>query len=803
MSLRIAQAKGPSTSPSSSGGGSLTDAVILAPASSTRNVIQPTNAAYVPLTVKGAISQSANLISVENSSGTPLLLVGPTGTLSLASSIIIASGQSFFIQDNSAISFTFAEGGNNYLQFSTLNGSESILTYKPVISSSSGSGLTSGFILNSASPTLTFIATGGALNTKNWDIQAAATTLSFRTRTDANLSGTDYVVVTRSGTAVSSLAVNTTLTVNTDLGTPGAWGLSTVTSSAGNGIQSLDNVRDHAGNIFRIRMRTAGTPITALSIGGGGNVTIPIALSVSGTLDVTGIQTNGSAITFNNNGTAADASIWKSSGAGLSLRGVAGSSYDFALFSAGAGSYVARIPTATTEFHIVGAGLTVNNPATFLSTITVNGRITGNNDATFNLNDNVSGAFLVQQSTNEYLKVNTLNGSETVNLGNVTTNPSFNFLGAGTVTTDGALIVNNAFAATGIMYNSSRSGLGSGGVSASTLVLVGSNAVTRTQGSGTTQYGMRLEPYSGTDATSEYMGLTVQTGSQAGTFNLYGVRIKGNYKTTGTVTNSYGLYIEPQTVATNNWAIYTSSGLVEHGGNLLVGGTTTLSSALFLGTATLTTNTTINIAYNTIFANPGAGGFTITLPPAAGNAGLVFTILKIDITAAATGGGNPVTIDGNGSETIGGALNQVLQSNTGNGRLKIICDGSNWQILELYDQGSFTGTLTGCTTSPTTTMYYSRINTNVSINLATSINGTSNSASMTVTGLPSSIAPTRQVQIFASVFNNAVRIAGTAIIIAGSTTIEFGAVIGFAGSFTASGPKGFATDGYNFTYNQQ
>lgn len=59
----------------------LTDAVILAPASSARNVVQPTGAAVIPMILKGATSQSANLLEFQNSSGTVLAYFEADGEL--------------------------------------------------------------------------------------------------------------------------------------------------------------------------------------------------------------------------------------------------------------------------------------------------------------------------------------------------------------------------------------------------------------------------------------------------------------------------------------------------------------------------------------------------------------------------------------------------------------------------------------------------------------------------------------------------------------------------------------------------
>lgn len=61
-----------------------TQYAVIAPSASTRNVIQPTGAAVKPLVIKGASSQSANLLEVQTSAGTALLTLDPTGLLTLS-----------------------------------------------------------------------------------------------------------------------------------------------------------------------------------------------------------------------------------------------------------------------------------------------------------------------------------------------------------------------------------------------------------------------------------------------------------------------------------------------------------------------------------------------------------------------------------------------------------------------------------------------------------------------------------------------------------------------------------------------
>ena len=87
---------------------------------------------------------------------------------------------------------------------------------------------------------------------------------------------------------------------------------------------------------------------------------------------------------------------------------------------------------------------------------------------------------------------------------------------------------------------------------------------------------------------------------------------------------------------------------------------------------TITAATTLNQTHNVVLCN--SGPYTVTLPAAASNAGKVYYIKNIDAQ------GDIITIDGNASETIDGNTTYLL--NVSNHALRIICDGSNWHILE-------------------------------------------------------------------------------------------------------------------------
>lgn len=98
-------------------------------------------------------------------------------------------------------------------------------------------------------------------------------------------------------------------------------------------------------------------------------------------------------------------------------------------------------------------------------------------------------------------------------------------------------------------------------------------------------------------------------------------------------------------------------------------GTGTESLALI----TKTTGYTATDSDTVILCDAAAGALAITLPTAVGRTGKVFYVKKIDATA------NPVTVDGDGAETIDGATTQVIS--TQYNAIKIISGGSNWSIL--------------------------------------------------------------------------------------------------------------------------
>jgi len=74
-----------------------------------------------------------------------------------------------------------------------------------------------------------------------------------------------------------------------------------------------------------------------------------------------------------------------------------------------------------------------------------------------------------------------------------------------------------------------------------------------------------------------------------------------------------------------------------------------------------------------ILCDATAGIMTINLPTAVGIAGVQYTIKKID------SGGNAITIDPNGAQTIEGSSTKTLSSQWS--YYTIVSDGTNWIII--------------------------------------------------------------------------------------------------------------------------
>ena len=142
---------------------------------------------------------------------------------------------------------------------------------------------------------------------------------------------------------------------------------------------------------------------------------------------------------------------------------------------------------------------------------------------------------------------------------------------------------------------------------------------------------------------------------------------------------------------------------------------------------------------------------------------------------------------------------------------KVLSDDGTFVTLPADPQsdGSFTGTLTGYASNPSGTVFWSKTGNKVTLWITAAINGTSNSVSMTMTGIPAAIQPTviKNTGHPCWVTNNNVSLLGYARFISASV-ISFalfqshaGAGVSLGGAaFQSSGTKGIPTL-FGYTYD--
>lgn len=94
--------------------------------------------------------------------------------------------------------------------------------------------------------------------------------------------------------------------------------------------------------------------------------------------------------------------------------------------------------------------------------------------------------------------------------------------------------------------------------------------------------------------------------------------------------------------------------------------------------ATKTADYTLTATDFSVDADATAGDITLTLPAAASHTGRIYLIRKTDSSV------HTVTVDGNGSETINGALTRALSYQYES--MIIQSDGTNWQVTNVNDK---------------------------------------------------------------------------------------------------------------------
>ncbi len=257
------------------------------------------------------------------------------------------------------------------------------------------------------------------------------------------------------------------------------------------------------------------------------------------------------------------------------------------------------------------------------SLITLSGNTLITGTITETLTDNSADALDVQEGTNNYININTINNNEAIQFGNVTTNPSYSFLGTGTFSTgSGSISLNGATTITGA--NTFSVGTGTATFGGNILASTGSLNI----GSSGTRFG------------------TIYTD------NLDATNISGVIVTGSTSSNDWTINSDNATADTENMSLAFERGTITPNATLVWDAT----SKKFIFNGPLELSSGIGTAS---FLAPGL----IT-----GQAGLTITGAAINLNASSNFATNINTGTSTSTVAIGGNLNTVA------------IDSSDWDI---------------------------------------------------------------------------------------------------------------------------
>jgi hypothetical protein len=240
----------------------------------------------------------------------------------------------------------------------------------------------------------------------------------------------------------------------------------------------------------------------------------------------------------------------------------------------------------------------------------------------------------------------------------------------------------------------------------------------------------------------------------------------------GSATNT----VSRLAVGTNGNVLTLASGIPSWG-----------SAALAASVVTKTSAYTATVNDDVILCSASGGAFTITLPAAATRTGKFLWIKKTDSTFSA------VTVDGNGSETINGALTTTL--NTQYEGIQIVSDGSNWTIIDRLipseaTLSAFTITAFGTVSSQET--YYKR--NGDSLRMFGDFQGSGSTAVTATVALPSGLTIAGSTRFPTG---NAVIVGRWYVGIAVANSVKTGTMVGVTGGSTI----GFGIDAYTSSTN--
>ncbi len=358
------------------------------------------------------------------------------------------------------------------------------------------------------------------------------------------------------------------------------------------------------------------------------------------------------------------------------------------------------------------------------------------------LTDNIADAFDLQEGTNNYFNINTTNSSENISFGNATTNPSFNFIGSGTLAVAGAqTIAGNLTVDTNTLFvdaTNNRVGIGTNTVTNGVLNVNGTAPSTVTGGgifintvlNSTTvnQSGIRSVPVvsPGSASTQAYYGLVatatsssanISGGSLGGMYgggyyggtgnvgNMYGI-YAGNeldtatgtaarstslfaadtYTAGGAITDNYGIYVETINAGTNDYGIYVQA--ADTYALFVDAGATRLDGTLAVNDATTITPTTNSAVALTVNGTSGTAATALAVVQT--GAATAATISQsqnaagLTVTANALTTANGLTVSSSSTGLTTGSLLSVTSATTS----AVATNG----IVSLNATGNYTST---------------------------------------------------------------------------------------------------------------
>lgn len=230
---------------------------------------------------------------------------------------------------------------------------------------------------------------------------------------------------------------------------------------------------------------------------------------------------------------------------------------------------------------------------------------------------------------------------------------------------------------------------------------------------------------------------------------------------------------------------------------------TQLTSTVAIGTAPLVVTSTTNVANlnasslnGATFAAPGAiGGGTASAITGTTIAGTDATDASSTTAAAIKTAGGLAVVK---KIYVGDNIVPATAAKGFNFTANTPAAGMTSQLLNWYEEGTFTGTLTGCTATLTTTIQYVRVGKSITISLNSdnTIVGTSNSTDMTITGAPTNLRPAINQFGFFRVYDAGAEFAGT-VSMNPSGVMTFYKSPGLG--FTAVGSKGVLATSFSYS----